>query len=124
MFKIDFEKSYDRVDWNFLKLTLMDFGFPKNTINLIMSWTTSSTLTLKWNSEKLDPFAPNRGLRQGDPMSPYLFVLCMEKLGLLNQEKVQNSNGYRLRLPRMDELFITSSLPMIAYFSPKLKRAR
>lgn len=69
-------------------LTLLDFGFPEHTINLIMSCTTSSSLTLKWNSEKLDPFAPTRGLRQGDPISPYLFVLCMEKLGLLIQEKV------------------------------------
>lgn len=89
LFKIDFEKAYDRVDWNFLRLTLTDFGFPISTIELIMSCITSSSLSLKWN-EILESFKPNRGLRQGDPMSPYLFVLCMEKLGLLIQEKVQH----------------------------------
>lgn len=87
MFKIDFEKAYDRVDWNFLRLTLIDFGFPSQIVNLIMNCITSTTLTLKWNSEKLESFAPKRGLRQGDPMSPYLFVLCMEKISLLIQQK-------------------------------------
>lgn len=87
MFKIDFKKAYDRVDWNFLRLTLIDFGFPSQIVNFIMNCTTSKTLTLKWNSEKLESFAPKRGLRQGDPMSPYLFVLCMEKISLLIQQK-------------------------------------
>lgn len=86
LFKIDFEKTYDRVDWNFLRLTLLEFGFPIPTIELIMSCITSSSLSLKWNNEVLEAFKPNRGLRQGDPMSPYLFVLCMEKLSLLIQE--------------------------------------
>lgn len=83
MFKIDFEKAYDRVDWNFLQLTLSEFGFPPHVVDLIMSCTTSSSLALKWNGEKLDSFAPTRGLRQGDPMSSYLILLCMEKLALL-----------------------------------------
>lgn len=75
LFKIDFEKAYDRVDWNFLRLTLSEFGFPSSIVNLNMNCTTSSSLALKWNNQKLDAFAPKRGLRQGDPMSPYLFVL-------------------------------------------------
>lgn len=85
LFKIDFEKAYDRVDWDFLKLTLNEFGFPPTIIDLIMHCTTSSSLALKWNSEKLEQFVPRRGLRQGDPMSPYLFVMCVEKLALLIQ---------------------------------------
>lgn len=82
LLKIDFEKVYDRVDWNFLRLALVDFGFPSPIITLIANCIIASSLALKWNGEKLDNFAPNRGLRQGDPMSPYLFVLCMEKLAM------------------------------------------
>lgn len=89
MFKIDFEKAYDRVNWDFLKITLHEFGFPEQIVQLILNCTTASRLTLKWNGDKLDSFAPNRGMRQGDPMSPYLFVLCMEKLSLLIRQKVQ-----------------------------------
>lgn len=63
LFKIDFEKAYDRVDWNFLELTLSEFGFPEMTIRLIMSCITSSSLTLKWNGEKFQSFTPNRGFR-------------------------------------------------------------
>jgi hypothetical protein len=91
MIKIDFEKAYDSVDWGFLELTLTEFGFPSRIINLIMSGITSSTLALKWNNEKLEDFHPSRGLRQGDPLSPYLFLLCIEKLALLIQEKVETN---------------------------------
>lgn len=82
VFKIDLEKAYDSVDWGFLRNTLHDFDLPDRIINLIMSCVTSSSLSILWNGNKLDSFHPTRGLRQGDPMSPYLFVLCMEKLAM------------------------------------------
>lgn len=55
-----------------------------------MNCVTSSNLSLIWNREKLDSFAPTRGLCQGDPLSLYLFVLCMKKLALLIMKKVQS----------------------------------
>ncbi|GAU42583.1 hypothetical protein TSUD_302990 [Trifolium subterraneum] len=100
LFKIDFEKAYDRVNWDFLKLTLQDFGFPISTTNLIMNCITASSLSLKWNNEKLPSFSPNRGLRQGDPLSPYLFVLCMEKLSLMIQEKVKSNHWKPVKISR------------------------
>lgn len=109
MFKIDFEKAYDRIDWDFLRLTLSEFGFPAPIINLIMSCITSSNLAVKWNGEWLESFAPTRGLRQGDPMSPYLFLLCMEKLALLIQSKVEGNRWLPTRVspngPAISHLF-------------------
>lgn len=65
--KIDFEKTYDRVNWKFFKLILNDFGFPQKIIDLIMSSTTETNLSLKWNNKVMEQFHPLRGLRQGDP---------------------------------------------------------
>ncbi|XP_015971192.1 uncharacterized protein LOC107494666 [Arachis duranensis] len=80
--------SYDRVDWRFLESTLIAFGFPIITVNLIMTCVRASSLSIMWNGNRLDSFAPRRGLRQGDPMSPYLFVLCMERLACYISHKV------------------------------------
>ncbi|XP_057747959.1 uncharacterized protein LOC130967155 [Arachis stenosperma] len=87
-FKIDLEKAYDRVDWRFLESTLIAFGFPIITVNLIMTCVRASSLSIMWNGNRLDSFAPRRGFRQGDPMSPYLFVLCMERLACYISHKV------------------------------------
>lgn len=109
MFKIDFEKAYDRVDWGFLKMTLQEFGFPPQIVTLIMNCTNSTKLSMKWNGEKLRSFEPNRRLRQGEPMSLYLFVLCMEKLSLFIQQKVQERAWLPVKLkcnaPSISHLF-------------------
>ncbi|XP_057720278.1 uncharacterized protein LOC130934758 [Arachis stenosperma] len=87
-FKIDLKKAYDKVDWRFLESTLIAFGFPIIIVNLIMNCVRASSLSIIWNGNRLDSFAPRRGLRQGDPMSPYLFVLCMERLACYISQKV------------------------------------
>lgn len=88
IFKLDLEKAYDRVDWRFLEDTLKEFGFPPQTIALIMFCITSSSLSLIWNGTRLPSFRASSGLRQGDPLSPYLFVLCMERLAHMIQHEV------------------------------------
>ena len=91
-FKIDLEKAYPRLDWNFLELTLKEFNFPTPTVSLIMNCVKATNLSILWNGAKTDKFKPSRGLPQGDPLSSYLFVLCMEKLALSIQSKAQQGS--------------------------------
>lgn len=50
--KIDLEKAYDRLDWNFLRRVLMEVGFPSNWINVIMNIVSTSQLAVLWNGEQ------------------------------------------------------------------------
>lgn len=97
-FKLDLEKAFDNVNWEFLRSCLIDFGFPDDTIKLIMHCVTSSTFSVLWNGNKLPPFKPTHGLRQGDPLSPYLFILCMEKLSLAINNAVLQGQWEPIRL--------------------------
>jgi len=78
--KLDFEKAYDRLSWDFICSTLLDIGFAQNWVQLIMQCVQTPRLSILWNGQQLSHFLPERGIRQGDAMSPAIFVLCMEKL--------------------------------------------
>lgn len=87
--KVGLEKAYDRIDWVFLQEMLKKSGFGALFRKLILHTITSATLSVCWNGTRLDPLTSSRGLRQGDPLSPYLFVLCMEVLGQAISREVQ-----------------------------------
>lgn len=112
MFKINFEKAYDKVDGDFLELTLTEFGFLALIIHLIMNNTRATSLSLKWDNEVSYPFFPTRSLRKGDPLSPYLFVFCMEKLTTFIQEKVQSGSWHPVPVsrerPKVSHLFFAN----------------
>jgi len=87
--KIDLEKAYDKIKWSFIKEILVNFNFPSNLIDLIMSCVSSVSTSLLFNGCCLEPFRSSQGIRQGDPLFPYLFILCMEYLGYLIKAKCE-----------------------------------
>ncbi|GKB74189.1 hypothetical protein Tco_0935601 [Tanacetum coccineum] len=88
-FKIDIQKAYDTVSWKFLNDILMGFGFHKTMIKWIMACVSSTSYSINVNGELHGYFQGKIGLRQGDPMSPYLFTLVMEILTLMLKRRVR-----------------------------------
>ena len=116
--KIDLEKAFDRLEWDFIYHVLNWFNFPKDWIDLIMSYISSSNLSVLINGEKLDPFLHSRGICQGDPLSSYVFILCMEYLAWLIQLKVILGNWSGVKTsregPSFSHLFFADDLILFA----------
>ena len=79
--KIDLEKAYNKLEWSFIRERLFHINLPSDLIELIMSCFSSMTTTILFNGGTMDPIIPSRGIRQGYPLLPYLFILCMDWLG-------------------------------------------
>lgn len=95
--KVDLSKAYDKHSWHFIRKVLMEVGLPFNMIELIMPGVTSVCSNVNWHGRRTDFFHPLRGIRQGDPISPYLFVMCMDKLSHLISQKVEEGSWKGLR---------------------------
>lgn len=81
--KLDMEKAYDRVEWRYLNEVMQALGFPQQWCSLVMKCVTSVSFSVRVNGVLSPSFKPIRGIRQGDPMSSYLFLLCTEGLSRL-----------------------------------------
>jgi hypothetical protein len=87
--KLDMSKAYDRVEWGFVENMMREMGFDEKWINFIMLYVSSVKCQFKVNGSCLDVVIPQRGLRQVDPISPYILLIFVEAFSsLLNKADI------------------------------------
>lgn len=92
LFKVDFEKVYDSVDWNYLDIVMGMMSFPSSWRKWMKECIGTTTTSVLINGSPTDEFQLQRGLRQVDPLSPFLFLLAVEGLHVLMTYVVES--GY------------------------------
>jgi hypothetical protein len=92
LLKIDLAKAFNRLEWNFIDAALRRLGLQNHFIALIHACISTSSFSILVNGEPIDYFAPHHGIRQGCPLSPYLFVIAINKLSITLQHELHNAN--------------------------------
>ncbi|KAK3225398.1 hypothetical protein Dsin_005260 [Dipteronia sinensis] len=78
--KLDMSKAYNKVKWVFIERMMLKLGFSKKWVNLIMRCVLSISYSFILNGEVCGSINPFRGLKHGDPLSSYIFLICVEGL--------------------------------------------
>ena len=109
--KLDMSKTYDKVEWIFLEKLMLKMGFLDNWVRLVMETVRTVSYSILINGSPRGFIKPTRGIHLGDPLSPYLFLLCFEGLNGLIKNNVVASDlkGFSLckNGPQISHLFFT-----------------
>jgi hypothetical protein len=97
-FKVDFERAYDTVNWNFVEYMMVRMGFGEGWRRWIRACIFQSSMSVLVNGSPTEDFIVGKGLRQGDPLSPFLFLIVAEGLTGLMGKAVENNvfHGYKV----------------------------
>lgn len=98
MCKLDIEKAFDHVNWNFLMFLLKRMGFGEKWLKWIWRCISTVSLALLVNGKSAGFFPTSRGIRQGDPLSPMLFIIIMEALSRMIEKSMKNglADGFKV----------------------------
>ncbi|XP_026399135.1 uncharacterized protein LOC113294986 [Papaver somniferum] len=126
--KLDLSKAFDRLEWSFLDKVLESFGFSKDFCNLIIQCVTTTSINVLINGSPCDQFVPTRGIRQGYPLSPYLFILAMKYLSrsLLAVEMKKDLTGIKVsrKAPPITHLLFADDILIFGQANMKDEKAR
>src|SRR5688572_13791341 len=92
MIKMDLRKAYDSISWTFLLSVMAEMGFPPRFVDWIRVCVSTVSFSVLVNGMPMKPFDAKKGLRQGDPISPYLFAIAMDYLSRLMQRQSDTSS--------------------------------
>ena len=110
--KLDMNKAYDRIEWGFLEAVMEKLGFAQRLINLIMMCVCTENFSVIVNGQPTGQIFPSRGIRQGDPISPYLFIIYAEALSSLLTQVDRNGSLRGVptseKGPRINHLFFAN----------------
>ncbi|GAU32797.1 hypothetical protein TSUD_152460 [Trifolium subterraneum] len=98
LFNVDFEKAYDSVEWDYLNSVMAKMGFSVKLRQLIMTCVSTTTASVLVNGSPIEEFCIGRGLRQGDHLSPFLFLIAAEGLNVMLKASVDTDlfKGYQI----------------------------
>jgi hypothetical protein len=102
--KLNLQKAYDFVNWDFLRLILIQGGFGVSVTNWIMSCVNLAPFVVLVNGKATNFFKSGRGLRQGCPLSPLLFILVMESLSFLIKSRQRDGSLTGIEVSRLTKI--------------------
>lgn len=114
MLKLDLAKAFDIIEWSFIRRALLRKGLHSHFVDLIYECISSATFAVNINGQPFGNFRGSRGIRQGCPLSPYLFILAVNELSMSMQEALNANHLSGIQLgpscPPIHSLFFADDL--------------